>query len=280
MRRPVLAVATAVLGAALALSGCGSEPEATTDAGSTSSSSPARATPSPSPLSGAEALQAVNQATADQQSVQFFLSTSGAGQEITGTGSLQQDGKSFLLGMTMGLPGTGELETVVTPEAFYLKPPPEAGLPPGKTWVKFSADGKDQISKAFGAAIGQVRDSVDPRQGFAALQKTATVSEGVPDTVDGLEMTKYVVTVDLRKAAALASAELRQQYRVLRRSGVKTVTSTMWVDQAQLPYRLVSDIPVGGSSVSTSVTYTKWGEPVDIAVPPPAQVTTPDQIKG
>jgi hypothetical protein len=65
--------------------------------------------------------------------------------EATGASRYPDSGQVPDLSMTMNLPEEGgEIEMVVVDEIFYLRLPPESGVP--TPWLKIDPDGGDPIS--------------------------------------------------------------------------------------------------------------------------------------
>ncbi|MBA8825060.1 hypothetical protein FHX42_002411 [Saccharopolyspora lacisalsi] len=69
-----------------------------------------------------------------------------------------------------------------------------------------------------------------------------------------------------------------KSYQMLTKAGVTELNQTIWIGPERLPARVESVTPpmtVMGRQVpetTTTITYSDWGEPVKITVPPPEKV--------
>jgi hypothetical protein len=110
------------------------------------------------------------------------------------------------LSMTMNLPPEqgGEIEMVVIDETAYLRLPPDAGLP--TPWLKIQSDGSDPVSAQMAPLIAQMTSSTDFEQYFETFEAASSIEHGDADVIDGVDVTEYVVTVDVSKMPADALA--------------------------------------------------------------------------
>jgi hypothetical protein len=93
----------------------------------------------------------------------------------------------------------------------------------------------------------------------------ASIDQLGTDVIDGVDVTEYVVTVDVSKMPAdelggVAPEDLP----------VDEVTYSLWIDGDDLVRRLTSDLAGYGT---TDLTIFAYGEPVEIEAPPADQVT-------
>ena len=70
-----------------------------------------------------------------------------------------------------------------------------AGLP--TPWVKVQLDGSDPFSAQMAPLIEQMSSSFDLEQSFEPMAAASSIEQGEADVIDGVDVTKYVVTVDV-----------------------------------------------------------------------------------
>jgi lipoprotein LprG len=252
--------ATGVVVLTILLPSCGSaEPETS----ETATSAPTTA----AEIDAAELRAAVSSAQREAGTFQMEMIFESEGLEFDATGAARypDSGQAPDLSMTMNLPPEqgGEIEMVVIDESAYLRLPPEAGLP--TPWLKIQSDGSDPISAQMAPLIDQMTSSADLEQNFETFEAASSIDQGDADVIDGVDVTEYVVTVDVSKMPAdelggVASEDLP----------FDEVTYSLWVDGDDLVRRITSDL-AGYGTTDTSIFG--YGEPVEIEAPPADQVT-------
>lgn len=278
MRRTISALSALLLVGSLAA--CGSADPKTAPAGSTATAtgSGASSTPPAEPvaLSGSQLFASMTQAMAAKKTAAVHFESSFGTQTVSGGGAFRFAASDFAADMSVVLPGQGKVRAILLPGAFYLRLPAAAGLQAAKPWLELSAKGggNDPFSKAFGPLMDQLKQSFDPQSSLGLLKATTTVEPAGTERVGGVETTKYVATVDLAKAAALAKGAVAQQYRTLLDSGVTTLQSSIWVDGQNLPRRFSTVVPSAQGDVTATGTYTDWGKPVTVKAPPRSQIAS------
>lgn len=137
------------------------------------------------------------------------------------------DAASGAAQITVSIPGQQEIEVITVDETLYLRGAP--GLPEGQ-WVKLPVE---QMQ-----SIGVDASAIDPTQTLRLLRGVADgVRQAGTETIRGVEATRYVGEIDVRKLA-------------------------------------VADQPV--TTTSTLEMY-DWGVDVDISAPDPADVVEVDE---
>ncbi|MDP9443389.1 MAG: LppX_LprAFG lipoprotein [Actinomycetota bacterium] len=182
----------------------------------------------------------------------------GGGQTFDMVGDMRLSTRNPALDMTMSGAGFGEGgRFIVVDKRFYLKFP---GLAPRNKFVVIDPrDSSDPMAQSF----GQMLRAIDPSRSLAALKAITSLERVGEETVDGVETTEYAVTVDTRKA--------------LRAQGVPVppgqlpdeIDYRLWVDDDDLVRRFSFDL----QGVSMQMTFSDWGEPVNITAPPRRLVT-------
>jgi hypothetical protein len=258
---------------ALGLSACGDE----AGGGSTTPSAAA------SEAGGVEALKAVELAaqTSQTKSTASFTMdldmTMGAEKlPMTAKGQMDAGKNAMKLDMSMSVPGQGamKLKQIVVGNTIYM-----SGIPgmPGNQWVKLSLE--ELGAAAGGGATANLGAGSDPADQLKLLtQVSDDVKAEGKETINGVETTKYVGTIDLEKAAAASGAEakdlaeVRKQYEQL---GLKKIPFTLYVDDENLPARMEmamnGQVANAGKTEKMQMTmkmdFTDWGGDVNIAAP-------------
>ena len=258
---------------ALGLAACGDE----AGGGSTTPSAGA------SQAGGAEALKAVELAaqTSQTKSTASFTMdldmTMGAEKmPMTAKGQMDAGKNAMKLDMSMSVPGQGamKLKQIVVGNTIYM-----SGIPgmPGNQWVKLSLE--ELGAAAGGGATANLGAGSDPSDQLKLLTQVSddVKAEGT-ETINGVETTKYVGTIDLEKAAAASGAEakdlaqVKKQYEQL---GLKKIPFTLYVDDENLPARMEmsmnGQVANAGKTEKMQMTmkmdFTDWGGDVNIAAP-------------
>jgi hypothetical protein len=252
--------ATGVVVLTMVLSSCGSaEPETSETATS--------ATTTAAEVDAAELMAAVSSAQREAGTFQMEMAIESEGLEFDATGATRypDSGEAPELSMTMNLPPEqgGEIEMVVIDETAYLRLPPDAGLP--TPWLKIQSDGSDPISAQMAPLIDQMTSSTNFEQYFETFEAASSIEQGEADVIDGVDVTEYVVTVDVSKMPAEALGGVAPEDVPF-----DEVTYSLWVDGDDLVRRINSDLAGYGT---TDVTIFGYGEPVEIEAPPADQVT-------
>ena len=146
--------------------------------------------------------------------------------DATGAARYPDSGQVPDLSMTMNLPPEqgGEMEMMVIDESVYLRLPPEAGLP--TPWVKVQLDGSDPFSAQMAPLIEQMSSSFDLEQSFEPMAAASSIEQGEADVIDGVDVTKYVVTVDVGEMPSDLPAGPHRRTPSIRRGDLHAFGST------------------------------------------------------
>ncbi len=111
------------------------------------------------------------------------------------------------------------------------------------------------------AQLSSFKDTVDVQDLLADLEGAISVeaSDAAPETIDGVETTAYVVTVDTAGLPESSGAK----------RAPKTVELTVHVGPDDLPRRVTTD--VGGSPFT--VDFSAWGESVQVDAPAAGEIS-------
>jgi hypothetical protein len=215
---------------------------------------------------GAELFQAMADAQLEAGSFAFEMRLDVEGEQVTGSGAAQygDDLASVELTMTMDVAGEGEMAARLVDGRFFITMPPEAGLPTEKTWLTIDPSGDDPLSRAFGAQVDKLADSTAVTEQLVQNAEVYTVEEVGPDTIDGVEVTEYLLTADPEDAAQILPLPPGEA------PPVDELTFSLWVDGDALPRRMSSDLDGYGAM---EMTFFDYREPVEVEAPPADQVT-------
>lgn len=187
------------------------------------------------------------------------------GQQMSMSGDMQMAKKDVAFDMSMsGAALGGGARFILVDRVIYLKMP---GLSQTGKYIKIdTGDSSNPIAKMFDQMLGQL----DPSQAFQAFDAITSLKNLGTQEIDGVETTHYKVEVDTQKA--LAAQGLAGQVPTGKLP--KTIQYDVWVDGEHLVRKLQMDIQ--GSAVDMS--FSRWGEPVDIKAPPAGQVADMQEL--
>jgi hypothetical protein len=202
----------------------------------------------------------------DQQTAHFTMSVAGGdGATMDAEGDLAFRGKRSEMAMVMdgAAFGGGTVEMRVVDRVAYLSMPPMT--PEGKFVEVRPGDPDSPLAGMAGQMHVDPRDSV--RAFRTGLREVTFV--GV-ETVDGEELERYRITVDVRAAA-------KAQGMPPMAGAPKTVDYDMWLDEDALMRRMELDM----SGVTMEMELSAWGEPVTIEAPARRDIVEgPNRVRG
>lgn len=291
--RPLVLSVTVLVGAA-ALAGCAQQKDDPPASSGVVATSAAPTTPAAAADAQALARQ-IKKATADLPTVTVALQTqvSGAGQATARFGGAIRMAPAAKSGMdlTMTTAEGGKTETgrvIVLNRVFYVQQG-GAELAPGKSWLRMSradlAALTDPAAAQLKATLQQLFDQLDqslsgvsPTDNLVLLEKGKLTGAPKTDTAGGGTVTRYSGTTQV---AALTG---EAQYAQLSELGVTQLSWGISVDADGRPRQFTMTLPIkspqGSVRSVTTATYSKWGEPVSITAPPPAEVATFSDLGG
>ena len=216
--------------------------------------------------------------------IQLNMTVPGAG-AITAVGDMKFAGAQSAEQMTMTLSGVGDLQMVMIGKTIYMKIP--SGLagaaggsaPSAKPWTKIDLNGSDALSKALGSTAN-LAGQTDPSQLINQIAQAGTITSVNAETLDGVATKHYAITVDMRKMLATIGTNMDPaEQQAMSALGVTSIPFDIWVNSDNLPVKITTKIAVSGitasggaSEVDMTVTYSNWGESVNIQAPPADQV--------
>lgn len=280
-------LAVSALALAVGLSGCGGDSEdsastaetsETTEAPEPDESEPEETEPDETEPDETGSGGGTGPLTADDFAQRVAAAQLGAGsahlEGVFGSGArevrlegdvvVDEDPDDLALRMSVSVPGGDQsFEMIVVDETLYL----DQG--PGGKYLEVDLDDESNpLAQQFSAAI----EGADPSAQVEALDEALLDLEEVgTESIDGVETTQYRATLDGKE--------------LLGESGLAGSAPPA----AQLPKRLTYDVFVGTdddllrrfdfeiSGISSSFTFTDWGEPVEVQAPPESQIAPSPQ---
>jgi hypothetical protein len=174
--------------------------------------------------------------------------------ELAGDLRLGSADPAARLTMTTALLGEG-IEAIVLDKTIYLKIP---GLSTERPWVEMKLD-----SGPFaGAGLG----ALNTTSILKGLESALTLKPRGQESIDGVETTRYQVTVNAAKALAAQGIGLPQGGGGGQDKA--KITYDIWVDSDDLVRKLALQL----DSYSLQMTLSDYGKPVEIEAPPASQI--------
>lgn len=264
-RTSLLRLAVVPVVSLVVLTGCGSSEEGSSSGGSSRGSSSSQESPgseetAAEPLTKADFGDRIYAAFQEAGTLSFTLEQGGAA-EATGSGEADLSGEQVASRVTTEGVGIGKVEAIVLDGLFYVK----SAQISGDKWLKIDPRAKS----GFGALVGSLGGNSDPSKLLEVMNQASEVTAEGQEEVGGVETTKYHVVLP-REAFAATLGDNPQVTQML----PKQVEFDMWVDADDLVRKQVSELTVGQQKTSSTITYSGFGEPVEIEAPPASQTTT------
>jgi len=177
------------------------------------------------------------------------------------------------------------MQMVVDGTVLYMRWPLLDGVLGADGWLSITPEDLDVAGSSLGLGAG----ANDPSQFLETLRGTSDIVEELgTEEIRGVPTTHLRATIDLDKALAELPEEQRElveaQFEALDTSGTGFVLD-VWIGSDDLPRRLSMDFSslaeqMGGGSASMSIDFFDYGEPVEVVVPDPADVTPFADVMG
>lgn len=171
------------------------------------------------------------------------------GTAITASGAFQygEDPKADISASLMGQ----KLRLVMLDEALYLQ------KAAGQKFVKLSKD--DPSLSMFGGGL----EEMDPQKALTGIAEgIEKVTEVGPETIDGVELTRYTVALD---SEAIGNGMLAM---IPGFDATEELVVDLYVDAENLVHQATADL--GDNDLS--LTFSDWGQPVTVKAPPAAEI--------
>lgn len=247
--------------AVLGLSACSSDGEAKErPAAEAEASAPAEeaAEHSEFDLTKDDFFERVTAATQAAGTLSMEMTQSGSGMTQTASGVVSNVDGAQEMSMTLEVPEAGTIEVRMVDGMVYMT---MGELTQGKF---LQIDPNDPSNPMAGSLDG-LEGQFDPTQGLSPDAISSFEKAGEPEEVGGALAQPYTVVVD---SAAVAET-LPEDLAAAGASLPAELTYTYWIDADDLIRRVTSE----AMGVSTDLTFSGWGEPVEIVAPAPEEIT-------
>jgi hypothetical protein len=180
----------------------------------------------------------------------------------------------------------GTIEMIVDERYAYMRGEAFAGFAgDGATWLRVDLASTDATARQLQDLVsGQNDASLLLYYLFGADGEIETIGQ---DTIDGVEVTGYAVSLDLDAALARGPAEAREALGLnldeFTDGGIAHVLEAeVWVDGdgfvRRLAFVYVLGEEVGGGQIRVTSDLSAFGEPVEVEVPPSSSVVELEDV--
>jgi len=237
----------------------------------------------PKPVSG-DLIVAAASKSARSGSVEADFKISGPGVKGSGSGVFNTGpSRSGQLSLKVNVRGMSvPIDSVISGNVLYMRSSvfSQLGLSPDKQWVKLDLG---QLAQQGGIDLSSLANtSPSPASALSYLRGSSKVEEVGSESVDGVETTRYKVTVDLERAAARNHGGDREAVkRLIQAGGVKTLPIDVWVDGKDYVRKMQYAQRIGnGQAVRITMNLHDFGSPVSVKPPPADSVVDLMQALG
>lgn len=234
---------TLALAVGLSLTACGDQSAPSTDGSTPKTSAPPAAA---SDLTASNFADEVFNAIQKAGSAKIHFESGTGGEKFIGDGEVEYgDELAARLSMPNPAGGDAKQEMLLIGDTMYM------GM--GDQYMSMSLDA------IRGQGMPDMSANLDPNIQKKAFEDALTdfKQSGEPETLDGVEATPYVITLDPTKAPETFGT-----------GATEPLTFTYFVGPDNLPRKMV----YGDKNGDFVATYSDWGEPVDIEAPPADKV--------
>ncbi|MFO7191271.1 hypothetical protein [Thermocrispum sp.] len=236
-------------------------------------------------------INAAKEGTAKAKTSKFSIEMDmGAMLNLKAEGEAEYAGEDSKVAMTStmdlklpGMSGSGEplkMETIMVGKTMYMRF--AGGMPGGgpdtDKWMKMSID------QAGAGQFGQGSEFSDPANTLEMIKENGKITSTEQTQVDGQPVTKYSVELDFGELAKKMGMGQQLPDGVT----IDSVPMDVYLNSDNLPVQIEvnlgpvladvakqakEELPEGMESARMIAKYSNWGEPVNIQVPSPDQVT-------
>jgi hypothetical protein len=194
---------------------------------------------------------------------------------LDGNGAIDMKHQRMRMAMSLPLPGLGSTKAdgLYDGKAIYMRMPGVLRqIPLGKSWLKLD----------LGRLAHTGPTQANPADFLQALKAVGTSKRIGTATVAGVATTHYRTTIDPGKAldripSGQGSGLLKQ---MLGRARISAIPVDVWLDGSGRVRRESMKFSAAGTSMDMTVTFTRFGVPVDTTPPPADQVLDAGALLG
>jgi hypothetical protein len=226
--------------------------------------------------------------TAKAGSAEFGLagSMSVAGQTIpiNGSGAIDMRSQAMRMSMSMPMPGFGpmDVEEIFNGTTFYMRfPSALTQRLGGKQWMKFDLQALGKTSGIDFKELMKTNQS-NPADFLQALRGVGSSTVVGEENIGGAPTKHYRATIDLNKAAERIGDKrtvdsIKQLFSA---SGLTSIPIDVWIDRAGRVRRESMKLSTAQFAMDMTISYTRFGVPVDTTPPPADQVMDLSALAG
>jgi hypothetical protein len=243
-----------------------------------------------------DAMSAVYEAGTFHQELKMSMAAEGQSFSITGEADVDNENQRIDMTMDLGMLG-GEMQIVMDGGIVYMRSPAFADAP--TPWVSMDPEKMDPATAAQFGGFGA--GTTDPSAYAGLFAGVFDVKDSGRAEIGGVSTTHYVGTIDLQKVLEsfpemvgedvdpATREQLEAAVEQFEALGIETkIPFEIWIDDEGLPRRqgITMDfgdlVPgAGDASLEMTVDYSAFGEPVEVEIPKPSQVTdVTDLLEG
>jgi LppX_LprAFG lipoprotein len=208
-------------------------------------------------------------ATETEQSTHVKAKLTFKGQTMSMTGDVAASTKleDLAAQLTMEASDEGTFEVRIVDGVLYIK---GQGLSsdPAKPWLEFDMTDPSNPLAGF---YEQIVANVNPAQSAKMFEAVTELENKGTEQVDGIDATRYEVTVDMDKALELSGVadDLGVDPRQLGNQIPAEITYDVWLEtDTALMVRMAMEM----QGMQLDLHFSDWGKPVSVEAPPSNQV--------
>jgi hypothetical protein len=241
-----------------------------------------------------DAMQAVYEAGTFHQELDMEITAGGESFSFSGRADVDNERQRIDMTMDLGILG-GEMRMLMDEGVIYMRSP---AMPAETAWVKIDPSKLDPEHAAQFGGFGA--GTTDPSAYAGLFAGVFDVEAAGDQDIGGVATTRYTGTIDLERVLrnfgdvvggqvdppTKEQLELAiEQFETL---GIEQrIPFELWIDDEGLPRRQRITMDFGAlvpgeeeATMAMTVDYSAFGEPVEVRIPPPSQVTDVSELAG
>ena len=235
-----------------------------------------------------DAMTAVYEAGTFHQDLEISVSAGGQSFSFSAEADVDNERKQVDMTMDLGMLG-GEMQILVDGGVMYMRSPLFQDA--GTEWVSMDPSKMDPAAAAQFGGFGA--GTTDPSAYVGLFAGVFDVKASGQQELKGVSTTRYVGTIDLKKVLESFSDVVGEDVDAVTREQLETAVEQfeslgidekipfeIWIDDEGLPRRQRIMMDFGelvpgteAANMEMTVDFSDFGEPVDIEVPRPSEVT-------
>jgi hypothetical protein len=141
-------------------------------------------------------------------------------------------------------------------------------------WAELTEDSSNaQVSQLYEQFMGSVNQT-GPEQYVNFLKLATNTEETASEDLNGVPTNKYTLDLDLTRLDSMdIDQATRESLGQAASLGLETIPCTFWINEDGLMEQVEQQLDVQGVSVTTTIQFTDYNEPLEIGAPAEADVT-------